>query len=119
MVENHGEDYKVRPPGKNHLGLLGKYTGLFQPDLRWNRMKEESTEESIPVFKDSYVYECFAPVCVYYMHAWYPWGSEEGTGSFVTKVKIRRCRVNGNSSLLSFSFCLPAHCEVTDAHQCI
>lgn len=29
MVENHGEDYKVRPPGKNHLGLLGKYTGLF------------------------------------------------------------------------------------------
>lgn len=65
MVENHGEDYKVRPPGKNHLGLLGKYTGLFQPDLRWNRRREESTEESIPVFTDFYVYECFAPcMCI-------------------------------------------------------
>lgn len=47
------------------------------------------------MFKDFYVYECFAPMYVYYMHAWYLWESEEGIGSFVTKVKIMRCHVNG------------------------
>lgn len=61
MVENHGEDYKVRPTGKNRLGLLGKYTGLFQPVLQLNRMKEESKKASHCL--EVFMCECFA-VCM-------------------------------------------------------
>lgn len=39
---------------------------------------------------------------VYYMRAWYLWESEEGIGSFVTKVKIMRYHVNGTLHCWAF-----------------